>query len=113
MVCNIWNEQFNSDTPTPNVRSSSLRVFTPLKVKNVAKNFKYRPRSYTDSGFGSVHIGIIKSLEHPFDDIHVDVKWVKRGQKASGEGFLEKFGGGFEQDIDEQDEKKRRSGEDD
>ncbi|GKE96410.1 hypothetical protein Tco_1581265, partial [Tanacetum coccineum] len=30
-----------------------------------------------------------------------------------GEGFLEKFGGGFEQDIDEQYEKKRISGEDD
>ncbi|GKC96112.1 hypothetical protein Tco_1161554 [Tanacetum coccineum] len=28
-------------------------------------------------------------------------------------GFLEKFGGGFEQDIDEQDKKKKRSGEDD
>ncbi|GKA69622.1 hypothetical protein Tco_0775686 [Tanacetum coccineum] len=28
-------------------------------------------------------------------------------------GFLEKFGGGFEQDIDEQDKKKKRNGEDD
>ncbi|GJV54824.1 hypothetical protein Tco_1455829, partial [Tanacetum coccineum] len=28
-------------------------------------------------------------------------------------GFLEKFGGGFEQDIDEQGKKKKRSGEDD
>ncbi|GJU04769.1 hypothetical protein Tco_1121199, partial [Tanacetum coccineum] len=27
--------------------------------------------------------------------------------------FLEKFGGGFEQDIDEKDKKKKRSGEDD
>ncbi|GJS81162.1 hypothetical protein Tco_0747703 [Tanacetum coccineum] len=27
--------------------------------------------------------------------------------------FLEKFGGGFKQAIDEQDEKKKRSGEDD
>ncbi|GJR23871.1 hypothetical protein Tco_0972398 [Tanacetum coccineum] len=38
---------------------------------------------------------------------------VERVELESGEGFLEKFGGGFEQDIDEQDGKKKRSGEDD
>ncbi|GJW10565.1 probable receptor-like protein kinase [Tanacetum coccineum] len=33
-----------------------------------------RDMTITDCGFGSVHIGIIKSLEHPFDDIRVAVK---------------------------------------
>ncbi|GJW66189.1 hypothetical protein Tco_0118073 [Tanacetum coccineum] len=33
-----------------------------------------RDMTITDSGFGSAHIGIIKSLDHPFDDIHVSVK---------------------------------------
>ncbi|GJU50766.1 hypothetical protein Tco_1220321 [Tanacetum coccineum] len=34
-------------------------------------------------------------------------------ESGKGEGFLEKFGGGFELDIDEQDKKKNRSREDD
>ncbi|GJS26770.1 hypothetical protein Tco_0487390 [Tanacetum coccineum] len=32
---------------------------------------------------------------------------------VGGKGFLEKFGGGFEKDIDEQDKEKKRGGEDD
>ncbi|GJW78006.1 hypothetical protein Tco_0139688 [Tanacetum coccineum] len=38
---------------------------------------------------------------------------VEKVKLESGEGFVEKFGGGYEKDIDEQDEKKKRSGEDD
>ncbi|GKE58534.1 hypothetical protein Tco_1497719, partial [Tanacetum coccineum] len=34
-------------------------------------------------------------------------------ERGGGEGFVEKSRGGYEQDIDEQDEKKKRSGEDD
>ncbi|GJZ44797.1 serine/threonine-protein kinase PCRK1-like protein [Tanacetum coccineum] len=78
----IRNKWSDSDTPTPNVRPSSLRVFTFWELKKATTNFKVSPE-IADSGFGRVHIGIIKSLEHPFDDIHVAVKRVKRGQKAS------------------------------
>ncbi|GJU97672.1 probable receptor-like protein kinase [Tanacetum coccineum] len=70
---NIWNERFDPDTPTPNVRSSSLRVFTFWELKKATTNFKVSPE-IADNGFGRVHIGIIKSLEHPFDDIHMAVK---------------------------------------
>ncbi|GJY50646.1 hypothetical protein Tco_0441493 [Tanacetum coccineum] len=44
--------------------------------------------------------------------------WIKGGDGeredgGKGEGFLKKFGGGFDQDIDEQDKEKKRGREDD
>nr|GEU43578.1 probable serine/threonine-protein kinase PBL19 [Tanacetum cinerariifolium] len=48
---NIWNERFDSDTSTPNVRSSSPRVFTFWELKKATKNFKVSPE-IADNGFG-------------------------------------------------------------
>ncbi|PWA73353.1 protein kinase-like domain-containing protein [Artemisia annua] len=63
------------------VRSSNLRVFTPDELKKATK--KYDQSTFLgEGGFGSVHKGVIKRLEHPFDSIHVAVKRCKRGRKG-------------------------------
>ncbi|GJZ60264.1 hypothetical protein Tco_0616080 [Tanacetum coccineum] len=63
----------------------------------------------------------IGSLETRFDNVSDQEIYIYSQKNLTspgsglggGEGFLEKFERGFEQDIDEQDEKKKRSGEDD
>lgn len=67
--------------PNQNVRSSTLRVFTLDALKIATQNFG-NPSIIGEGGFGRVHMGTIKRLEPPFDDIRVAVKRGKRGQRG-------------------------------
>ncbi|GJQ90911.1 hypothetical protein Tco_0002050 [Tanacetum coccineum] len=74
----------------------------------VIKRFSERKKEFptaSGGGLGSLREGIEKFGE--VDSLFVPYLLV------GGKGFFEKFGGGFELDIDEQDEKKKRSGEND
>ncbi|GKE28419.1 probable serine/threonine-protein kinase PBL19 [Tanacetum coccineum] len=51
---------------------SSLRVFKIDELEAATKHFSTK---IGKGGFGSVYSGVIKSLEHPFDDIHIAVKY--------------------------------------
>nr|XP_043610699.1 serine/threonine-protein kinase PCRK1-like [Erigeron canadensis] len=56
------------------VKQSNLRVFTVAELKAATKGF-CRACKIGEGGFGSVYKGVIKSLDPPFDDIHVAVKY--------------------------------------
>ncbi|KAL4560505.1 hypothetical protein LXL04_032657 [Taraxacum kok-saghyz] len=78
-VLNAKTSEFSSSTS----KSSNLRVFTISELKAATRNFS-RSRNIGEGGFGSVYRGVIKSLEHPFDEIQVAVKFAKeRGQASS------------------------------
>ncbi|KAD5508518.1 hypothetical protein E3N88_16221 [Mikania micrantha] len=68
--------------PNLSIRSTSLRVFSLDDLIEATNNFDESSK-IGKGGFGIVYKGIIKRLEHPFDDIHVAVKWGKRGQRVS------------------------------
>ncbi|KAL8263287.1 hypothetical protein R6Q59_024636 [Mikania micrantha] len=55
---------------------SNLRVFTAAELKTASKNFS-KDSKIGEGGFGSVYKGVIKSLEHPFDEVQVAVKRAK------------------------------------
>ncbi|KAI3683812.1 hypothetical protein L1987_84327 [Smallanthus sonchifolius] len=63
---------FHSLTEKP----SNLRVFTAAELKAATKSF-CRASKIGEGGFGTVYKGVIKSLEHPFDEILVAVKLAK------------------------------------
>ncbi|KAL8227090.1 hypothetical protein R6Q57_016922 [Mikania cordata] len=67
--------------PNLSTRSTSLRVFSLDDLIKATNNFD-ESSEIGKGGFGIVYKGIIKRLEHPFDDIHVAVKWGKRGQRG-------------------------------
>lgn len=79
----VWNKW--SDVPSPNVRSyNTFRFFTLEEIIEATNNFD--PSSKIgEGGSGSVHMGMVKSLDHPFENINIRVvvQLVKRGQKAS------------------------------
>ncbi|GJT00166.1 kinase-like domain-containing protein [Tanacetum coccineum] len=64
------------------VRSSNRKVFTPDELMRPATNYD-QSTFLGEGGFESVHKGVIKRLEHPFDNFRVAVKRCKRGPKAS------------------------------
>ncbi|KAJ0612944.1 putative protein kinase-like domain superfamily [Helianthus annuus] len=54
-------------------RTSNLRVFTVAELETATGNFS-TVLKWDEGGFGSVYKGVIKSLEHPFNEIQVAVK---------------------------------------
>lgn len=75
-------DYIRSGVPSLNGRSSTLRVFTLAELNKATKNFDQSTK-LGEGGFGSVHFGTVKRLEHPFDDIRVAVKCGKKGLKVS------------------------------
>ncbi|GJR77065.1 probable serine/threonine-protein kinase PBL19 [Tanacetum coccineum] len=61
-------------------KPSNLRVFTIADLKAATKNF-CKASKIGEGGFGSVYRGVIKSLEPPFEDIQVAVKYADGGHK--------------------------------
>ncbi|KAJ0503288.1 putative transferase [Helianthus annuus] len=63
-------------TEFPNLaeKPSNLRVFTVAELKAATKNFcgDYK---LGEGGFGSVYKGVVKSLEYPFHEVQVAVKY--------------------------------------
>lgn len=62
-------------------KPNNLRVFTLVELKEATKNF-CRAWKIGQDGFGSVYRGVIKSLEHPFHDIQVTVKYADGSLQA-------------------------------
>ncbi|KAL8263278.1 hypothetical protein R6Q59_024627 [Mikania micrantha] len=81
------SSDFNRSVPNSHAKSSetlilankrrNLRVFTVAELKTATKNFSVDSKIGEDA-FGSVYKGVIKSLEHPFDEIQVAVKLAKQ-----------------------------------
>ncbi|KAK9079317.1 hypothetical protein SSX86_000988 [Deinandra increscens subsp. villosa] len=74
-------DYIRSGVPGLNGRSSTLRVFKFAELKEATKNFDESTK-IGKGGFGSVHMGMVKSLEHPFGDVRVAVKCGKKGPKG-------------------------------
>ncbi|KAL8242226.1 hypothetical protein R6Q59_012528 [Mikania micrantha] len=55
-------------------KSTNLRIFTVSELKSATNNF-CKSWKIGEGGFGSVYKGVVKSLEHPFDEIQVAVKY--------------------------------------
>ncbi|KAI3512123.1 hypothetical protein L1887_19328 [Cichorium endivia] len=68
--------------------ANNLRVFTVAELKEATNNFD-SDRKIGEGGFGSVYRGVIKSLEHPFDEIQVAVKYAKGVMKGFREWLTE------------------------
>ncbi|KAI3743435.1 hypothetical protein L1987_61144 [Smallanthus sonchifolius] len=70
-ACSDLNRsEFSNLTEKP----SNLRVFTVAELKAATNNF-CRSSKIGEGGFGSVYKGLIKSLEYPFHEIQVAVKY--------------------------------------
>ncbi|PWA43326.1 serine-threonine/tyrosine-protein kinase catalytic domain-containing protein [Artemisia annua] len=67
--------EFPQSSQTSEFSPSSLRVFNIDELEAATKHFSTK---IGKGGFGSVYYGVIKSLEHPFDDIHIAVKYASR-----------------------------------
>ena len=63
-------------------KPNMLRVFTVAELTAATNNFD-RAWNIGEGGFGRVYRGAVKSLEHPFDEIPVAVKYAKGVIKAS------------------------------
>ncbi|KAL8245236.1 hypothetical protein R6Q59_011494 [Mikania micrantha] len=74
-------DYISSGVPSLNGGSSTLRVFTLAELNKATDNFDQSTK-IGEGGFGSVHVGIIKRLEPPFDGICVAVKRGKKGLKG-------------------------------
>ncbi|XP_076915397.1 serine/threonine-protein kinase PCRK1-like [Bidens hawaiensis] len=76
-------DYINSGVPNLNggSRSSPLREFKLAELNKATNSFDQSTK-IGEGGFGSVHLGIIKRSEHPFDDVRVAVKRGKKGQKV-------------------------------
>ncbi|XP_076893394.1 serine/threonine-protein kinase PCRK1-like [Bidens hawaiensis] len=68
------NQPVASSHPKPIETSSNLRVFKVGELKTATRNYSTK---IGEGGFGNVYKGVIKSLEHPFDEVHVAVKLAK------------------------------------
>ncbi|KAI3738285.1 hypothetical protein L2E82_28309 [Cichorium intybus] len=69
-------------------KPNNLRVFTVAELKEATNNFD-KDRNIGEGGFGNVYRGVIKSLEHPFDEIQVAVKYAKGVMKGHREWLTE------------------------
>ncbi|KAM0045513.1 putative protein kinase RLK-Pelle-RLCK-VIIa-2 family [Helianthus debilis subsp. tardiflorus] len=74
-------DYISSGVPNLNGRSTTLREFKLAELNEATKNFD-QSTEIGQGGFGSVHLGIIKRLEHPCDDIKVAVKRGKNDPKV-------------------------------
>ncbi|XP_076917253.1 serine/threonine-protein kinase PCRK1-like [Bidens hawaiensis] len=63
-----------SDLADNPISSSNLRVFTVAELKTATDNF-CRSSRIGEGGFGKVFKGVVKSLDYPFHDIQVAVKY--------------------------------------
>ncbi|KAI3738282.1 hypothetical protein L2E82_28305 [Cichorium intybus] len=63
-------------------KPNNPRIFTVVELNEATNNFS-RERNIGEGGFGKVYRGVIKSLEHPFDEIQVAVKYAKGEMEAS------------------------------
>ncbi|KAL4577251.1 hypothetical protein LXL04_013356 [Taraxacum kok-saghyz] len=61
-------------------KPNNLRVFTVAELTAATNNFD-RAWNIGEGGFGRVYRGAVKSLEHPFDEIPVAVKYAKGGHQ--------------------------------
>lgn len=77
--CNTQTSQVSDVTDNP-ISSSNLRVFTVAELKTATDNF-CRSSKIGEGGFGKVYKGVVKSLDYPFRDIPVAVKY--------GDGLLQ------------------------
>ncbi|GKC62938.1 serine/threonine-protein kinase PCRK1-like protein [Tanacetum coccineum] len=76
-----WRKSFREGVCNYRMSNKHGRILPKCAQETIQEScvlaLAYKPlhdMTITDCGFGSVHIGIIKSLEHPFDDIRVVVK---------------------------------------
>ncbi|KAI3738286.1 hypothetical protein L2E82_28310 [Cichorium intybus] len=69
-------------------KSNILRVFTVAELKEATNSFD-SDRNIGEGGFGTVYRGVIKSFEHPFDEIQVAVKYAKGVMKGHKEWLTE------------------------
>ncbi|KAK9068472.1 hypothetical protein SSX86_012586 [Deinandra increscens subsp. villosa] len=67
---NVKTSQVSNSPDKP----SDLRVFTVSELKSATKNFS-RSSKIGEGGFGSVFKGVVKSLDYPFHEIQVAVKY--------------------------------------
>ncbi|XP_076915017.1 serine/threonine-protein kinase PCRK1-like [Bidens hawaiensis] len=71
------NQPVHSSHPKPIETSNlgeKLRDFKVAELKTATKNYSTK---IGEGGFGNVYKGVIKSLEHPCDEVHVAVKLAK------------------------------------
>ncbi|KAJ0663471.1 putative protein kinase RLK-Pelle-RLCK-VIIa-2 family [Helianthus annuus] len=66
-------DYISSGVPNLNGRSTTLREFKLAELNEATKNFDQSTK-IGQGGFGSVHLGVIKGSEPPFDYIQVAVK---------------------------------------
>ncbi|XP_076950110.1 serine/threonine-protein kinase PCRK1-like [Bidens hawaiensis] len=59
-------------------KPSKLRVFTVAELKFATRNFSTSSK-IGEGGFGSVYRGVVKSLDHPFNEIQIAVKLANGG----------------------------------
>ncbi|PWA73541.1 protein kinase-like domain-containing protein [Artemisia annua] len=69
------NESFYTAFSNLSKEPSNLRVFTFAELRTATNNFRTAWKDIgVEDGFGRAFRGVIKSLEHPFDDIQVTIK---------------------------------------
>ncbi|KAI3743432.1 hypothetical protein L1987_61141 [Smallanthus sonchifolius] len=69
-------------------KPSNLRVFTVAELKLATRNFCASSK-IGEGGFGSVYRGMVKGLEHPFDEIQVAVKLANGGLQGHKQWMTE------------------------
>ncbi|KAI7751355.1 hypothetical protein M8C21_023452 [Ambrosia artemisiifolia] len=67
-------DYMTSGVRNPNGISTTLRRFKLDELSEATENFDESTKIGA-GGFGSVHLGIIKRSEHPYDDIQVQRQW--------------------------------------
>ncbi|XP_076917791.1 serine/threonine-protein kinase PCRK1-like [Bidens hawaiensis] len=67
---------------------NNLRVFTVAELKFATNNFCTSSK-IGEGGFGSVHRGVVKSLDHPFDKIKIAVKLSNGGLQGHKQWLAE------------------------
>ncbi|PWA66417.1 concanavalin A-like lectin/glucanase domain-containing protein [Artemisia annua] len=78
------NESFYIAFSNLSKEPSNLRVFTFTELRTATNNFRMAWKDIgVEDGFGRVFRGVIKSLEHSFDDIEVTIKYTSGALQAS------------------------------